>query len=123
MSTTGLDALEAKIDASKMKAGNQVLASTNLPTTASKPMYVDTDSRLQAGAIPFSVPVTPSTATATFLTLTGTATANVMTANFVVDGANGATTFTKAAYIKISITDSGGVGTNGDYYIQLGTLT
>lgn len=123
MSTPNLDGLEQKIDQGKLKVGNTVQASTGLPTTASKPMYVDSGSNLAAGAIPFSVPLTPSAATTTFLNVTGTATSDVMTSNFVVDGAGGATTFTKKGYIKISVTDSGGVGTNGDYYIQIGTLT
>lgn len=118
--TPNLDGLEQKIDQGKMKSGNQVLASTGLIGTASNPLSTDSNSNLQVTA---PVPITPSAATTTFLNLTGRATSDVMTSNFVVDGAGGATTFTKKGYIKISVTDSGAVGTNGDYYIQIGTLT
>lgn len=121
--TGNLDGLEQKIDQGKLKVGNTVQASTGLPVTASKPLYADSSSNLASGAVPFSVPITPSTSTTTFLNLTGTASADVLTTNFVVDGASGATTFTKKGYIKVSVTDSGAVGTNGDYYIQIGTLT
>lgn len=123
MSTQSNDSLEAKINALGLKVGNQVLSATGVAATASVPMYIDSDSRLAQGAIPFAVPITPSASTAKFLSLTGAATSDVMTTNVVVDGAGGATTFTKKAYIKITITDTGGVATNGDYYIQVGTLT
>lgn len=123
MATPPLDSVVAMINAKGLNVGNQVLDASGASVTASKPLYVDSTSKLASGAIPHSVPITPSTSTTTFLNLTGSATADVMTTNFVVDGTNGATTFTKKGYVKISVTDSGAVGTNGDYYIQIGTLT
>lgn len=123
MSTPTPDGLKKEIEENANVVGNPVKLATLAPATASKPIYVDSNSKLAAGAIPFSVPITPSTATTTFLNVTGTGTADVMTTNVVVDGAGGATTFTKAGYIKVSITDTGDVMTDGDYYIQVGTLT
>lgn len=124
MGTPGIDALDAKINALGLITGN-IVYSSDLATkaTASKPIYVDSASKLAAAALPFSVPITPATSTTTFLTATGTATADVMTTNVVKDGSSGATTFTKAGYLKVTITDTGSVLTNGDYYIQVGTLT
>lgn len=118
-----IDTLETLIAQSRMKVGNDVLGSTGAVVTASKLIYADSASKMASGAVPFSVPITPSTSTTTFLTATGTATSDLMTANVVVDGAGGATTFTKKLYLKVSVVDSGAVATNGDYYVQLGTLT
>lgn len=118
-----IDSLEQLIDKSRLKVGNDILQATGTVVTASKPIYADSASKLASGALPFSVPITPSTSTTTFLTATGTATSDLMTANVVVDGTGGATTFTKKLYLKVSVVDSGAVATNGDYYIQLGLLT
>ena len=123
MSTPTPDGLKKEIEENSNVVGNPVKASDNTPATASKPIYVDSSSDLASGAFPFSVPITPSAATVTFLNVTGTGTADVMTSNVVVDGTGGATTFTKKGYIKVSITDTGDVLTDGDYYIQVGTLT
>lgn len=117
MPTPPIDSLKEMID----KQGLNTFL--NATPAVSKPVYVDSSSKLQAGAVPFSLPITPSSATVTFLNVTGAATSDVMTTNVVVDGAGGATTFTKKGYIKISITDTGDVMTDGDYYIQVGTLT
>lgn len=123
MGTPSNDSLEAKINALGLIIGNQVLAAAKTPATASQVMYIDSDSRLAQGAIPFAVPITPSAATIKFLSLTGAATSDVMTTNVVVDGAGGATTFTKKGYIKLTVTDSNSVLTSGDYYLQFGLLT
>lgn len=117
MPTPPIDSLKEMID----KQG--LTTFLNATPVTSKPVYIDSSSKLQAGALPFSAPVTPTSSTTTFLTLSGTATADVMTTNLVVDGTGGATTFTKKAYLKVSLVDSGGVVTSGDYYIQVGTLT
>lgn len=106
-----------------VRVGRPVQASTGLPGTASTMIYSDSNKLVATGAVPFAIPITPSASTVTFLSATGTATSDVMTTNLVVDGAGGATTFTKKAYLKVSVTDSGGVATNGDYYIQIGTLS
>lgn len=123
MGTQSNDSLQARIDAIGLIIGNQVLAAAKTPATASQVVYIDSDSRLAQGAIPFAVPITPSASTVKFLSLTGAATSDVMTTNVVVDGAGGATTFTKKGYIKLTVTDSNAVMTSGDYYIQVGILT
>ena len=122
--TPPIDSLDAKINALGLILGN-IVYSGDLATkaTASKPLFVDSANKLAAGAIPFSVPITPAAATTTFLSATGAGTTDVMTTNVVVDGVGGATTFTKKAYMKVTITDTNSVVISGDYYIQVGTLT
>lgn len=117
------DSVRAEIQSNALRVGNPVNLASGLIAIASLPLYGDANSLLAQGAYPFSVPITPSAATTTFLNLTGTATSDSMSKNVVVDGAGGATTFTKKGYVKVSIVDSGGVMTSGDYYIQVGLLS
>jgi hypothetical protein len=144
MSSPSADAVKTEIDQSKMKVGNIITATTGLPTTASalpyvdsasklaatavtasKPVYINSSSIPQTGAIPFSVPVSLGTSTtATFLNVTGysTASADTMMTFPLVAGGN-VTTFTKTGFIKVTVTDTAGNLTDGDHYIQIGTLS
>ena len=144
MSSPSADAVRAEADAGAMIIGNKVRAATKLPTTASALPYVDSDSALaattvtaskpvyidsskvpQTGAIPFSLPVSGGTTTSvTFFSITGASTLSddlQMTYPLVAGAA--VTTFTKTGFIKVNITDSAGNLTDGDHYIQIGTLT
>ncbi len=126
MGTPGIDALDAKINALGLFIGN-IVYSGDMATmaTASKPLYVDASNKLAAAAIPFSLPVSGGTVTsATFFNITGASTgeANTQMTYPLVAGGN-VTTFTKTGFIKVTVTDSAGNVTNGDHYIQIGTLT
>ncbi len=93
--------------------------------TASKPVYVDSSSVPQTAAFPFTVPISSGTTTSTtFLSLTGTSTGEANTAmTYPLVLGSSVTTFTKTGFIKVTITDSAGNLTNGDHYIQIGTLS
>lgn len=145
MSTQDNNSLLALIQKLGLKIGNQVLASTGLPTsasalpyidsgsalaatvvTASKPVYIDSSSVPQTGSIPFSVPIVANgtSTTQTFFNLTGSSSESG-TADMTLQLVKGAdyTTFTKSGAIRVTITDSAGNLVNGDHYIQIGTLS
>lgn len=103
---------------------NSKLARTAV--TASKPVYIDSSSVPQTGALPFAMPVDVSgqgttSAVASFVgtsTLSGTAD---MTLTFVAGSAF--TTFTKTGAIRVQIVDASGNLVDGAHYIQLGSLS
>ena len=81
---------------------------------------------LQNGTAPLSrLVITGVANTATgFASFTGasTLTANDIMHQTLVDGA-GVTTFTKTGFLRVSIVDTAGNITDGDHYIQFGSLT
>lgn len=132
MSTPNLDGLEQKIDDARGILGNKVKdPSAKITGTASTPLYVDSNSLVAQGNVPF--PFTTAgiivsgltSTTVTSLVLTGssnTDNADLLMSGQLVGGAR-VTTFTKTGFIRVNITDSAGVITAGDHYIQIGTLT
>lgn len=150
MPTEANEGLKQLIDQQGMKIGNAIRATTGLPTTAnalpyigsesalaatavtaSKPVYIDSSSVPQTGDIPFATTmagVVVSGIVSTALSaLNVTATVDVdnvdrLMIGQLVDGAK-VTTFTKTGFIRVNITDSGGVVANGEHYIQIGTLS
>jgi len=126
MSSITPDAVRAEIVENALVAGNPVKTSAKIKAVASMPMYVDSSSNFASGALPFSMPinVTSVSTTATFLTLTGNSSLSGsadMTLTLVAGSA--VTTVTKAAFIRVTLSDSAGNITAGDYYIQLNTLS
>ena len=122
MSTQDNNSLEARINAVGMFVGNQVLASTGSPTTASRQLWVDSESRLSSGlSQPFALGANQSTITSELITLAGKATTDVMTTT-VVAGAS-FTTLTKGGAIRVYVSDDNSVLTAGYYYIPLYTLS
>jgi len=132
MGTPGIDGLDAKINAIAGILGNVVLDPSGKTTgTASTPLYVDSSSKVAQGNVPFTFPVAGVTITGVLATTTSalivTGTANTDNADLYMSGqlVGGArvTTFTKTGFIRVNITDASGVLTNGEHYIQVGTLT
>lgn len=127
MSTPNPDGLKIEIDQGRMRVGNQIQLSTGLPATASTLMFSDSSSNLSASAtLPFT-PVLAAGTTSTSssaLSISGSATltANDIMHQTLVAGA-GVTTFTSAGFARVTVTDAAGNITNGDYYIQFGTLS
>ncbi len=120
------DSVRAEITENALVAGNPVKASTKLAALANFPIYVDSNSQMQSGALPFSFPVDVSgqATTTTFLNLTGrssTSGTGDMTLQLVAGASY--TTFTKSGAIKVTITDSAGNVVSGDHYIQIGLLS
>lgn len=122
MGTQSNDSLEAKINALGLVIGNQVLATgTLLPSTASRQVWVDSDSRLAAGTQqPFAMGATQSTVGGALFTLNGKSVSDILTST-IVTGAS-VTTATKGAFVRVDVgTDDGTVV--GSYYLELFTIT
>lgn len=121
MSTQDNNSLEAKINALGMIVSNQVLASTGSPTTASRQMWVDSDSRLASGTKqPFALGASQSTVTSPMFTISGISTGGLLTTTLVT-GAD-VTTATKHSFVRVDVTDDNGV-VSGSAYLELFTLT
>lgn len=144
MSEMSNEAIQAQIEANRLEAAvvklGDAITDTNSDAilyvdssgairetgvTASKPVYIDSSSVPQTGAIPFPLEVTAANDTTfTFLDLTGRSsisTDELLTGTFV-QGAQ-VTTFTKAGFLQVNITDNGGNITDGIYYIQVGLIS
>lgn len=124
MSTQDNNSLEAKINALGLIVGNQILGapSNPVPTTASRQLWVDSDSRLGAGLQqPFALGATQSTSTSPLFTLSGKAVADVLT-NTLVTGAS-VTTATKAGFVRVNVTSDDDTLTGGSYYLEIFTIT
>ena len=120
------DAVRAEISENSLVAGNPVKTAAKILALASMPMYVDSNSQFQSGALPFAFPVDVSggSTTAAFLSLTGRSTLSGsadMTLTLVAGSAY--TTFTKSGAIRVTITDAAGNVVDGDHYIQIGSLS
>lgn len=121
------EAIAAQIEARGLQVGNQVKDSAgNVGTTLSKPMYADSAGILQAGNIPFAIPlmagVTSTAASVASVEGSSTGTANDLMHLTLVKASN-VTTFTSQAFLRIDVTDDAGNITNGSYYLQVGTLS
>lgn len=122
MGSQSNDSLEAKINAMGLVVGNQVLGSDRNPTTASRQNWVDSDSRLAAGIQqPFALGAAQSTITGPVFILSGKATSGILI-NTLVLGSD-VTTATKAAFLRVDVTDDNSVVTAGSYYLELFTIT
>lgn len=98
------------------------LAATSV--TASKPVYIDSNSVPQTGGFPFTVQMLGGTLTTStaIASLQGSATGSadeLMHLTFV-KGANA--TATIGGYYRVTITDDAGVITTGNYYVPFYTL-
>ena len=125
MATQDNNSLEAKINAIGLRINSDVLASldpTAAVTTASRQLWVDSNSRLASGIKqPFALGATQSTITDALFTISGKASTDVLTQTLV--GGASVTTATKALFVRVSVTDDNSVVTAGDYYLQLFTIT
>lgn len=122
MSTQDNNSLEAKINALGLIIGNQVLASTGLPTTPSRQNWIDSDSRFAAGTQqPFALGAAQSTVTSPLFTLSGKAVTDILV-NSLVTGAS-VTTATKAGFVRVDITSDDNTFVAGSYYLELFTIT
>ena len=92
--------------------------------TASKPVYIDSSSVPQTGALPFAMLLSAGATNSGLSTwsITGRATgaaSDLMHLNLVL-GANA--TATIGGFVRTTITDQAGVIADGDYYIPFYTL-
>lgn len=144
MATPPIDSLVDLINKKGLNTGNKVLTSTGaavtastLPyvdaagelevgaaVTASKPVYIDASSVPQAGNIPFVFPFSAGATDTSYAVaaIIGSATgsADELMHLTLVKGANA--TATIAGYYRVTVTDSAGVITTGDYYAPFYTL-
>ena len=126
MSTPSNDAIEAELVAGRLAIGNVVVvSSTGAKSTASSNLYVDSSGQLQSGNLPFELPLYAGTADTSYSVITTrstvTQTADDALHCTIVQGA--AASLTTAGFLRITITDDGGVLTSGKYYIPFGTLS
>ena len=132
MSTQSNDSLNAIIDSIKGVLGLTVLHPSSKTTgTVSTPLYVDSNSQVAQGNVPFpftaaGLVVSGTTAT-TVSALSVTAQAETDNSGLLMSGqlvgGSRVTTWTKTGFIRVNVTDSAGVLTDGDHYIQIGTLS
>ena len=113
------EAIQAQITARGLKVGNPVhIQTAQTPVTANTVLTTDASSNLQATS---NLPVVQPTITSEIFTLTGKSTSGVLTTTLVA-GAD-VTTATKAGFLRVNVTDSNGNITNGNYYLELFTIT
>lgn len=103
-----------------------IVDSSEVAATASVPVYSDANSNVQVGGFPFVVPFVAgvtNTANAVFsVEGSTTGSANELMHQTLVLGSS-VTTFTKTGFIRVTVTDDAGNITNGDHFIQIGTLS
>lgn len=121
-----LDNVVTLINNVAFKIGTVLRSAVGATVTASTPVYLDSNSQLASGGFPFAVQlisgVTSTAAAVVAVTGSSTLSADSTMHQTLVAGA-GVTTWTKTGFIKVNITDSAGNITNGDHYIQFGTLS
>lgn len=144
MSSPSSDSLKVEIDQGRMKVGNQIQASTGSPTTASalpyidsssklaatavtasRPVYIDSSSVPQTGAIPFAYLLAPTSSATSLIDFSGRSnpgSADTLMQGQIVAGAR-VTTLTYTGFLQVNITDAAGNVTDGVHYIPFGTLT
>lgn len=127
MSTPNLDGLKLELDAGKMKEGNAVvdeLQALQTGTDLNAFMFVDGNSTMQVGPLPFAAPLAAGVTSTSnsVLAIEGSATgsANELMHLTLVAGANA--TATIAGYYRVSLVDDAGVITSGAYYAPFYTL-
>lgn len=120
MATPSNDELQAQVSAHELKIGNVVRASTGSGLTVGSNLVLTTDSSGNLTALAPLTAVQPTVASEV-ATLTGKSTAGILTTTLVAGG--DVTTATKAAFLRVALTDSNGNITNGNYYLELFTLT
>lgn len=118
------DSLYSLIKNACLRLGNPANAASGAAATASVPVYVDSSSNLQAGNIPFAIPLMAGVTSTAFsvMSVEGSTTgaANVSMTQTLVQGASASLTTT--GFLRVTITDDAGNLTNGAYYIPFGTL-
>ncbi len=119
--------LYALIQTIGLKIGNAILNATgNAGMATSVPLFADANGNMNAAGFPFAVQLLAGvTSTAnSVLAIEGssTGTANDLMHQTLVQGAN-VTTFTSGGFARVTVTDDAGNITNGQYYVQFGTLS
>lgn len=121
-----IDNVVTLINQMGLKIGNLFRSSTGGAATASTLPYIDANSLLQSGNIPFTIPMFAGVTDTSFSVMSiagqSTGTANDLMHQTLVAAAN-VTTFTSGGFARVTITDNAGNITNGQYYVQFGTLT
>lgn len=119
------DSLYSLISSTSAKIGNVFRTAAGLPATASTPIYVDSNSQIAAGNIPFAIPMfsgVTNTANAVFSVRgSSTQSANELYHQTLVYGTV-ASTLSVSGLMRVTVTDDAGNITAGDYYVPFGTL-
>ena len=132
MSEMSNEAIQAQIVATLSAATKVQVGESITSGTASKAVYSDASGLIATGDLPFATTmaglVVSGLASTTISALEVTGLSNpigyldtLMTGQLVL-GSN-VTTFTKTGFVRVKVTDSQGNVTNGDHYIQIGTLS
>ena len=136
MATEPIDSLRDLINAKGLKAGNKILNSSGAVTGSGYQLASDSNGELAiadattgtlvhaqqsstTGAVP-PLRVEQADVSEEMARFKGSATADVLTQT-IVAGAS-VTTATKAGFIRVHITDTGDVMTDGYYYLEVFTL-
>lgn len=137
MGTQDNTSLETLIKQKGLNVGNEVLTAAGVKTAGKYHLATDSESKLietsattgalahahqssTTGALP-ALKITQADTSEEAIRITGSATADVLTETLVA-GAT-VTTATKAGFIRVNIQDDGNVMTDGNYYIQVYTIT
>lgn len=108
-----------------LRMGSQVNAASGAAVSASAPVYIDSNSQLATGAIPFAIPMASgvTSTSAVLFTVRGSSTqsANELYHQTLVYGTV-ASTLTVSGLMRVTVTDDAGNITTGDYYVPFGTL-
>lgn len=120
-----LDSLYRLISDTAVKIGNVFRTATGLPATANTLPYVDSNSQLASGNIPFAIPMFAGVTDTSFSTFSirgaSTQSANELYHQTLVYGTV-ASTLTVSGLMRITVTDDTGNIANGAYYVPFGTL-
>lgn len=113
----------ALINATDVQIGSLVKNTAGTQGVAASALYADTNGNLASGGVvPFISGITNTAAAFFSVEGSSTNTANDLMHQSLVAGAN-VTTATKQAFLRVTLTDDAGNITNGDYYIQLNSLS
>jgi len=145
MSSITPDSLRQELDQKAMAVGNYVITATGAvsstsampylnsvgqletkPLNADKPLWVDASNIPHAGEFPFAVQLHAGVTDTSYSTLaikgSSSVSANNIYRQTLVEGSQVTTFGTTKCYARVTVTDSGGNCTDGDYYIELGSV-
>jgi hypothetical protein len=118
------DGVAQTIEARGLREGNPMKTANAGTSTASSPLYIDSQSKIAVGGFPFAVSflagVTDTSFSAQSFTGSSTGTAADAMHQTLVSGA--LASFTASGFVRVTVTDNAGNITNGSYYVPFGIL-
>lgn len=118
------DAVNQQIESRGLREGNPIKTANAGASTASSPLYVDSNSKLAVGGFPFAVSLLAGVTDTSFsaLSITGQSTGTAADAMHQTLVSGALASFTAAGFVRVTVTDSAGNITSGAYYVPFGTL-